>query len=398
MGLEFLSPKGGRKMPWRVKDVMEQRMEFVIRAVQGREPLSGLCREYGISRPTGYLWTRRYREVGSVQGLGERSRRPQNSPGRTPSEMEERVVALRRQHGWGAKKLGVLLARERIPLKVVTVNRILKRRGLLVAEECHRPATQRFEREAPNQLWQMDFKGPWAVVEGQCYPLSILDDHSRYLVGLHALRGTEAAGVAYGLMRTFETYGVPEAMLMDHGTPWWSTTGAQGLTWLSVELIRQGIRLYYSGVRHPQTQGKVERLYRSLKHQIDRRGRPRTLAGSAHALAEFREEYNQVRPHEALGMDVPAQHYQPSRKAYDPQPRDWEYGEGKRVQRLNSQGCLDYEQHRYFVCEALAEQRVCVERIEVKLLVKYRHMWVREIDLRSGRTTAVVLPDPHPGV
>ena len=147
-------------MPWRVKDVMEQRIELVVRAVQGEESISGLCREYGVSRPTGYLWVQRYGEAGSVQGLAERSRRPQHSPGRTPIEQEERVVELRRRYGWGAKKLVVLLAREGIALRVVTVNRILKRRGLLVAQECHRPATQRFEREAPNQLWQMDFKGP----------------------------------------------------------------------------------------------------------------------------------------------------------------------------------------------------------------------------------------------
>jgi len=340
----------------------------------------------------------RYREVGSVQGLGEHSRRPQHSPGRTPVEQEERVVGLRQRYGWGAKKLVVLLAREGIRLPVVTVNRILKRRGLLVAEECHRPATQRFVREAPNQLWQMDFKGPWAVAEGSCYPLSILDDHSRYLVGLHALRGTEGAGVGRGLTQTFEAYGVPEAMLLDHGTPWWNTANGHGLTWLAVELIRQGIRLYYSGIRHPQTQGKVERMHRSLKHQIDRRGRPRTLAESAQALAEFRAEYNQVRPHEALGMDVPAQHYQPSQRAYNTQPGEWEYEPGLLVKELNSQGCLDYQQHRYFVCEALAEQRVGTQQIENKLLVKYRHMWVREIDLGSGRTSALVLPDPHPRV
>jgi transposase InsO family protein len=313
-------------------------------------------------------------------------------------EQEERVVALRQRYGWGAKKLVVLLGREGIGLRVVTVNRILKRRGLLVAEECHRPATQRFAREAPNQLWQMDFKGPWAVAEGSCYPLSILDDHSRYLVGLHALPGTGAAGVAQGLTRTFETYGVPEAILMDHGTPWWNTANGHGLTWLAVELIRQGIRLYYSGIRHPQTQGKVERMHRSLKQQIDRRGRPRTLAESAQALAEFRAEYNQVRPHEALDLEVPAQHYQPSLRAYNPQPREWEYEEGKVVKRLNAQGCLEYEQRRYFVCEALAKERVCVDRIQDKLLVRYRQMYIREIDLWSGRTTAVVLPNLSPNV
>ncbi len=192
-------------MPWRVKEAMEQRVELVIRAVQGGESISGLCREYGVSRPTGHFWVRRYREGGSVQGLGERSRRPRRSPQQTPGEQEERVVALRRQYSWGAKKLVVLLAAEGIVLPVVTVNRILKRRGLQRAEECPRPATQRFQREAPKQLWQMDFKGPWAVAEGSCFPLSILDDHSRYLVGLHTLTGTGAAGVWQGLTQTLET-------------------------------------------------------------------------------------------------------------------------------------------------------------------------------------------------
>jgi transposase InsO family protein len=281
---------------------------------------------------------------------------------------------------------------------VVTVNRILKRRGLLVPQECHRAATQRFEREAPNQLWQMDFKGPWEVAEGHCYPLSILDDYSRYLVDLGALTGTGAEGVAGQLVRTFERHGVPEAMLMDHGTPWWSTTNGHGLTWLSVRLIQQGIRLHFSGIRHPQTQGKVERFHRSLKHQINRWGKPSTLAASAQALEAFREEYNQVRPHEALGMEVPAQRYHDSPRAYQAHPPEWVYEEGKMVKQLNTQGCLDYEQRRYFVCEALAQERVCVDRIEGKLLVRYRRTYIREIDILSGRTTAVVLPDISPHV
>jgi transposase InsO family protein len=192
-------------MAWGARDVMQQRIEFVIRAAQPGVNLSGLCREYEVSRPTGYRWQRRYREADyRVAGLAEKSRQPQHSPQRTPGEWEDRVVELRQRYGWGAKKLVVLLARDGIEMTVVTANRILKRRGLLVAEACHRPATQRFARQAPNQLWQMDFKGPWVVAEGSCYPLSLLDDYSRYLVGLGALRGTDGEGVRrnwYGLLR-----------------------------------------------------------------------------------------------------------------------------------------------------------------------------------------------------
>ena len=383
-------------MAWRAKDVSEQRVELVVRAVQGGESLSGLCREYEISRPTGYLWVKRYREAGCMRGLAERSRRPRSSPGRTRTEHEERVVELRRQYGWGAKKLVVLLAKEGIDLRIVTINRILKRRGLLVAEECPRTAQQRFEREAPNQLWQMDFKGQWAVAEGSCYPLSILDDHSRYLVGLHALPSIATEGVWQGLRWTFERHGVPEALLMDHGIPWWSMTQGHGLTRLAVALMGQGIRLYYSGYGHPQTQGKIERMHRSLKHRIDGWGRPQTMAASVEALAAFRSEYNQVRPHEALGMEVPAQRYQSSPKAYESHPREWEYATGMEVTRLNSEGFVTLGARRYFVCEALAEQRVGTERLENKVLVRYRQHWIREIDLLSGRTSALVLPDSHP--
>jgi len=142
----------------------------------------------------------------------------------------------------------------------------------------------------------MDFKGPWEVAEGHCYPLSILDDYSRYLVDLGALKGTGAEGVAAQLVRTFESHGVPEAMLMDHGTPWWSTTNGHGLTWLSVELIKQGIRLHFSGIRHPQTQGKVETFSPQLETPDQPLGKPATLADSAQALAAFRKSITRCDP------------------------------------------------------------------------------------------------------
>jgi hypothetical protein len=156
--------------------------------------------------------------------------------------------------------------------------------------------------------------------------------------------------------------------------------------------------LHFSGIRHPQTQSNVERFHHSLKHQINRWSKPATLADSARALEAFREEYNQVRPHEALGMEVPAQKYHNSPQAYQSHPREWIYEEGKVVKHLNPQGCLDYEQRRYFVCEALAQERVCVDRIGDMLLVRYRQTYIREIDVLSGRTTAVVLPDLSPQV
>jgi len=379
-------------MPWKVTNVMDQRINFVVRAIQERESFTALCREFDISRQTGYRWVRRYREVGSFSRLHERSRRPRNSPNRTSDVVERRVIELRLLYGWGAKKLHVLLAGEGLELSIRTINRIIDRHGLVDPKDSHSPATKRFEREAPNQLWQMDFKGDFDVQEGRCYPLSILDDHSRYLIGLYALPGQRAEPVHDCLVTCFRAFGVPEAMLMDHGTPWWSTTNSWGLTWLSVSLIKQGIRLYNGRFRHPQTQGKVERFHRTLQESFRHHGRPDTLGGCVEMFSGFRYQYNHVRPHEALHMDVPAERYYPSPRPYDPNPPEWEYPDSFLKLRVNSQGMLTYNKTRYFVSESLAGEIVGVQEVSEILLVSYRHMHVREINTRTKRTRALLRP------
>lgn len=378
-------------MPWRTMDVSEQRMQFVIRAMSGRERLSALCREFGISRPTGYLWRRRYEQTRTLTEIGERSRRPHRSPRCTESWKERRVVALRRQTGWGAKKLRVLLQEEaQIPLPVRTIHRILERNGL-VSDQAHGPAPGRFERGEPNELWQMDSKGKYPLQDGECHPLSILDDHSRYAVGLYALPALNGEKAYPCLVETFWRYGVPQAMLMDRGSMWWSAWNGWGLTRLSVRLIEQGIGLLYGRVCHPQTQGKVERFHRTLGAELRHRGVPERFADWPAALAEVRSSYNQRRPHEALGMKRPAERYQPSPRKYTEQVKEWEYPVGSDVRRLNSQGMLTEQGQRWFVCGALAEQRVRVERFDGKLLVSYRHMCIREVDLQRRCSRALVV-------
>ncbi len=209
-------------MPWARTDVGEQRVKFVVRAVSGQERMAALCREFGISRPTGYRWRRRFEQAGSITAVVEQSRRPQHRPTQTEPKKEDRVVALRQQYGWGAKKIDVLLREEDTPLTVTTINRILKRRGLVGKKDGHAPALERFERPTPNELWQMDGKGEYRSSDGTCYPLSILDDHSRYAVGLYGLPAFTAQQVYPCLVRTFERYGVPEAMWMDRGSVWWA--------------------------------------------------------------------------------------------------------------------------------------------------------------------------------
>lgn len=379
-------------MPWVRTDVGEQRVKFVVRTASGKERMTALCREFGISRPTGYRWRRRFEQAGSVTAVVERSRRPAHSPSQTASEKEARVVELRREYGWGAKKIDVLLREEDTSLTVTTINRILNRRGLIGKKESNAPALGRFERSQPNELWQMDGKGEYHASDGTCYPLSILDDHSRYAVGLYSLPAFTAEQVHPCLVRTFERYGVPEAMLMDRGAVWWGTSNGYGLTWLSVRLIEQGIRLLYGRVHHPQTQGKVERFHRTLDEAIRHRGKPKQMAGWAGALEEFRQVYNERRPHEALEMKRPTERYRASARPYQAEPRPWEYARGSLVRRLNAGGCLDWEGQRWFVCEALAGRWVQVERVENLLLVSYRHMYVREIDRQQRCTRPLVMP------
>ncbi len=377
-------------MPWKRTDVMDQKLEFVLLAKEGVMPFSRLCERYGISRPTGYLWLHRYQQAGTITALVEHSRRPHHRPGRTAQELEAQVVQLRRTYGWGARKLRVLL--QEGSLSEATINRILARRGLK-AQQRPTPAIRRFAREECNQLAQMDFKGDYPVAEGRCYPLCLLDDHSCYLLGMWPLAHPDAEGTKAVLKVFFRQYGVPQALLLDHGTPWWSTSNGHGLTSLSVWLIKQGLRLHFGRIRHPQTQGKVERFNRTLKARTQHAGLPDTLSEWMSWADYFRYEYNQIRPHEALGMQTPAQVYSPlNLHPYQEQPLPWDYG-GALSAQLNSAGCLYYQGRQYFVCEALAEERVRLDKLDHLLIVTFRSTTIREINLRTGATRPVVFSE-----
>jgi transposase InsO family protein len=373
-------------MPWRTMDVQQQRVEFVVAAKRGAQPFGALCREFGISRPTGYLWWHRFRDHG-VEGVAERSRKPLVSPRRTATDLEQRVIEVRgRYPDWGARKLREILAREGIDLARNTIHRILLRYGLVKECDQHPPALQRFEREQPNQLWQMDFKGPrgWPQPVG---PLSVLDDHSRYVLVLAANGSTQESPVHEQLERAFYSYGVPEAMLMDHGTPWWSPHAPSGRTKLSLWLMRQGIQLCWSRIRHPQTQGKVERFHGSLQRAWRRRGVPQ---GCLQAwLDAYRQEHNEVRPHEALRMKTPASVWRPSERKYDPHPPQWEYPTGSWVLKVDPQGKVEVRGWKWKISKALRGEWVRLEQLHDRVLVYYCTTLFREIDLRLQCSTIV---------
>lgn len=374
-------------MPWCVRGKVELRLEFVRRVVERGEPFARVCREYGVSRPTGYLWLRRYRETGRIQSLVDRSRRPNTSPNQTDSSVEERIVALREKYGWGADKLKVLLAREGIDVPRVTINRIIRRNGLLIAEDCSRPAVQRFEKEHPNEMWQVDLKGCMGRGDARCEPLSILDDCSRYAVGLFATRTSKLLPIQAAFQETFEKYGVPETLLMDHGVPWWSSSHVLGLTRLAVWLMKQDIKLKFSGYNHPQTQGKVERFHRTLAHAVRHKGTPTVFGKWSPLLSTIRQEYNHIRPHEALGMAVPASRYIASQKRYNSKPRPPQYPSNSIVLKTDQLGRLSYKKLRLFASEALAGEQVRIVELERTGLIFYRNTPIREFSLVTGESS-----------
>jgi transposase InsO family protein len=378
-------------MPWERVDVSDQRLRFVVAASQPGSCVAALCREFGVSRQTGHTWLKRYQEGGAKAVLSERSRRPHQCPQRTPVAMVEAIKSLRQDKpDWGARKLWPVIQATHAELagqkiSTTTVHRILEREQLIAPQDRRKAALQRFERKAPNELWQMDFKGPQGFNQGTG-PLSIQDDFSRYLLALQQLGSTRLKGVQGTLQASFESCGLPEYLLIDHGTPWYNSGSPWGWTELTVWILRQGIRIILSGVRHPQTQGKVERMHGALQRAL---GKRKGAADQQAWLDEFRQEYNHVRPHEGIGMIVPAQRWQPSPRPFQPQQREWEYPSDWEVHRLAGEGQLLWRAKRWEISRALRGQLVGLQRTADRVLVHFCNVALREIDVRSGRNVAL---------
>jgi transposase InsO family protein len=294
---------------------MSQRKGFVERASQADVNMSELCREYGISRKTGYKWLKRYRQKG-IEALQDQSRRPQHSPRRTAVEMEQLIVATRQKYpAWGGRKIRSYLEKQGHPdLPVAsTITAILERYGQTdPLESLKHRAIVRFERPHPNELWQMDFKGCVELGNGTiCYPLSLLDDHSRYLLCLEACPNESQPTVQARLTDVFQRFGLPQAMLMDNA-PIWGYDPQHRYTALVVWLIRLGIRVLHGRPHHPQTQGKVERFHRTLQTELIRHSTWQTLEDCQQAFDAWRSQYNDERPHQALNFQPPSACYQAS--------------------------------------------------------------------------------------
>lgn len=347
-------------MPWKEVTVMSVRMEFINLASMDDANVSELCRRFGISRKTGYKWLRRFNENG-IAGLNDRSKRPLVSPRQTPADMENIVLGLRDGHeAWGGRKLRrrlLDLGHEQVPTGS-TITQILRRNNRIDADESlkHVPC-QRFERDEPNELWQMDFKGPVKTDAGLAHPLTVLDDHSRYSLVLSACLNQKTETVKDRLIQAFEKYGLPWRILCDNGTPW---GGVGEYSKLEVWLIMLGVSICHGRPYHPQTQGKEERFHGTLVAEVLRHNRFRDHDHLQEKLNEWQEIYNYQRPHESLGLAVPATRYKISTKRYPSAMPSIEYGPDDIVRKVYDDGCISLKGNLHKIGKAFYGYPVAV--------------------------------------
>lgn len=349
-------------MPWRQVTPMSQKKEFMHLAQRKDANVSRLCRNFQVSRKTAYKWLRRYRREGEA-GLQERSRRPRSSPGETPPALVAAVLDLRAAHpAWGGRKLRARLQAlgwAAVPA-ASTITAILRRHGRLDPEEAakHR-AWQRFEAKAPNDLWQMDFKGHIPAASGRCHPLTVLDDHSRFALGVEACADQREATVQERLTRIFRRYGLPRKILVDNGSPWGSGW-EHPYTQLTVWLLRLGLQVGHSRPRHPQTLGKDERFHRTLKAEVLQYCLGLELTACQARFDAWRPIYNLERPHEALGLVPPVGRYRESPRGFPEQLPALEYGPGDVVRKVQAAGWFNFRGREFRVSKAFRGQPVAL--------------------------------------
>lgn len=359
-------------MPWKTESKMSLKVDFIDEVLSNRQKFSSLCRKFGISRKTGYKWLKRY-QAGGIENLEDGPKRPHSFAVYTPSETVDLILSTRdRFPAWGARKLREYIIREGLALNQgitdipseSTFNRILKRHCRIDPKESKkRKHFIRFEREKPNELWQMDFKGHFKVAEGRCHPLTILDDHSRFSICIKAALTENYTFVRTALEEAFRLYGLPDQMTMDNGSPW-KGSPPWHLSRLTVWLMRLGIRVSHSRPFHPQTQGKDERFHRSLKEEVLRFHQFKDIADAQRHFDEWREVYNNLRPHEGIGLLRPSERYRPSLRLFPEQLPPIEYEPTDIVRRVDSSGMISYKGLRLYVGEHLYGESIALREGE----------------------------------
>ena len=377
-------------MAWKERTVEQMREEFARRVLAQERSKAALCREYGISRPTGDKWLKRFMAGDS---MSDRSRSPKSTPGRIAPEMERKIVERRKEFpAIGAVKLRRMMEDEGytgLPC-ARTFNNVLQRNGL-IEREASLAATpyQRFEKSVPNEMWQADFKGHFAMKNGcRCHPLNILDDHSRFNLCIEALEGETFDQVKPIVERLFREYGLPFSFLCDNGNPW-GTAQTFGYTRFEVWLMELGVLTLHGRIRHPQTQGKEERFNRSFGRECLRGQEILDISHAQNVFDEYRTFYNEVRPHCSLDLDVPKVHYRPSTIELPETVEPWEYSPEYKLCKVKDTGYFNYNGQGYFLSEAFAGKQIAVRESSLpgQITLVFRQFKIGRIDLDSRAYT-----------
>ncbi len=376
----------GDVMPWDVGGESDRRAEFVAALSAPGVNVSELCRRFGVSRKTGYKWKQRH-EVEGLAGLADRSKKPRSSPTRTDPVVEEMVCGVRRDHPvWGARKIRAVLIRRGVAglPAVSTITEILRRNGLLTGPGMGTVTWTRFEAESPNDLWQMDFKGWFFTGDGRCEPFDVMDDHSRFNLCLDAHANQQETTIRTRLEAVFTTYGLPDRILCDNGSPWANTQDGFRWTGLGVWLLDLGVGLSHSRIAHPQTIGKDERFHRTLKLEVlSTRSRWDSHDQVQAAFDAWRPVYNHERPHDALGGGVPSDRYQPSPRQLPIRIEPFEYSAEFEVRSVSEKAQIGFRSRRVRIGMAFAGRRVGLKPADIdgRFDVYYRSQYIRTIDL-----------------
>lgn len=357
-------------MPWMETSTMDAKVAFILDWKSGKYPVSDLCAQYGISRKTGYKWIDRFMQEGP-DGLFERSHAPRASPHRTPAEVEQTIVELRQRHpSWGAKKLIWSLERRSPELELPgrsTVCEILKRNGLVLAKRRPRavghPGRPSVAVDKPNDSWSVDFKGQFKTGDGQyLYPLTVTDNHSRYLLACQGLSGTLLQPTQAVLSRLFKERGLPNRLRSDNGSPF-AAYSLGRLSRLSVWLLKLGVMPELIEPGKPQQNGRHERMHRTLKAETTRPPAANARAQQKR-FNQFRQEFNEERPHEALDGLVPADVYENSSRPMPGKLLQPEYPDRYEVRYVSANGGIRWKNRWVNVSSVLVGEHIGLEEID----------------------------------
>ena len=356
-------------MPWKETSPMNERVRFVAAMLEAEESFGELCERFGISRKQGYKWKERY-EAGGVESLVDRSRAPHSHPHAVSPEVTQLLLAARKKHPrWGPRKLLVIVQRQhpRVELPAAsTVGAILKKRGLVGRVRRVRRSDPYKDRlgpyDAPNRVWCADFKGNFAVGGERCNPLTISDGFSRYLLTCKSLRTTICAPVMRSFEATFREFGLPDAIRTDNGPPF-STLAPGGLSRLAIWWIRLGIRPERIMPGRPDQNGRHERMHRTLKAETARPPASSMRAQQAR-FDRFLDEYNNVRPHEAIGQATPSTLYRPALRAFPRVLPELEYPEHFEICRTYPNGVISWRGTQWYLSGCLKNELVGLEEVD----------------------------------